>query len=771
MLVAVKAVHDHGIVHCDLKPQNFILFRQRTRGHPEELGTGAPVLFEQYVLKLCDFGVSRQLEASATHVTQNAPIGTVRYMAPEVVHDCRSDCKLCIGKAADIWSIGVVLHQMLHLGLTPHSHVERLKHKLRLMLAIADPKSARVQSSCPRLLISTSSRDGLQQNVSRDSDTAEDNMRLASARHTTLMGLQSACLQYRADRRATTDHLVSATEAEGRRFFSAGLAMPHVPLDAVSHSKEFVDLEAFRSDPTLDDRDRSKSGDRFLERRRQGRFRRLFAWILVCVVGVALSGGLAVMLLSRKNNGDKDNQSPGISPAPGGGGSPRPEPLSGPHPELPPGGGGGPRPEPLSGPHPRPAPGGTGGPPGGIGSVGGGASGAGSVGRPGSVGGAVDTEVVSAPVVTNDPALEQLRAETSAPLQDALAKLVVLPISKRHLHAMETLVLKHMDGPRRACEEALTKFLNDLGEKVADMEDAIAVGGGRTLAGDSGATLASDALADANFRLFAACWSISYVLIQHSAMRFVSFLEVDATPPASFSSEKILLQDSEIMFTLIESVNVHVLRVMIRTMVEIFSGRKRHQFLAVGEHEGPDQITAMYRLGSFTGEAFSSWQLYATAAKIPWRTVEDEKLWHCQLPLLELPILQSSTCAFHQDERVHPESERRRIAQSLDAERRRKAITVFFAAIDSFRKNVPEGPMREQQMMFIKQYVHGRVSYGLHVDVFLEGSLALPADEELHPFMLRLMRNFRAGNWSSPQKTEALTPEDWPSPLKTTEVD
>ena len=362
MLLAVKAVHDHGIVHCDLKPQNFILFRQRGRDHPEELGTGAPILFEQYVLKLCDFGVSRQLEASATHVTQNAPIGTVRYMAPEVVHDCRSDCKLCVGRAADIWGIGIVLYQMLHLGLTPHSHVERLKHKLRLMLAIADPKSARVQSSCPRLLVSTSSRDGFQQNGSRDSDsTAEDNMRLASARHATLMGLQSACLQYEPSKRATTDHLASITEAEGRRFFSSGIAP--VPLDAVSHSKDlFLPL-------AIEFVDRSESGNRFLERRRQGRFRRLFAWILVCVVGVALSIGLAVMLLSRKNNGD--NKLPGTSPSseplvvvptlvtPGEASAPTPAPTPGSAPTPGPIPTPGPVPTPVPTPGPVPTPEGT----------------------------------------------------------------------------------------------------------------------------------------------------------------------------------------------------------------------------------------------------------------------------------------------------------------------------------------------------------------------------------------------------------------------------
>ena len=226
IVAAVKAVHDHDIVHCDLKPHNFILFRQwrRSMDNPEELGTGpsVPVEHEKYMLKLCDFGVSRELEDSATHVSEHLPVGTIRYMAPEVLHDCRSNGKLWIGKAADNWSIGVVLHQMLHKGLTPHSHFERLGHKVKLILAIADPKSARVMSSCPRLLLTS------QPSQSTGNESAA---RLASARHATLIGLQSVCLQFVPENRANTQHLASVTEKKKRLFFGSVAGEHEIPAE------------------------------------------------------------------------------------------------------------------------------------------------------------------------------------------------------------------------------------------------------------------------------------------------------------------------------------------------------------------------------------------------------------------------------------------------------------------------------------------------------------------------------------------------------------
>jgi serine/threonine protein kinase len=88
ILEAVSYAHEQGIVHCDIKPDNFILFPGPR-------------------LRLADFGIARL--ALKTVVMSGA--GTVGYIAPEQA----------VGKASsrsDVFSIGAILYEMF-AGKTP----------------------------------------------------------------------------------------------------------------------------------------------------------------------------------------------------------------------------------------------------------------------------------------------------------------------------------------------------------------------------------------------------------------------------------------------------------------------------------------------------------------------------------------------------------------------------------------------------------------------------------------------------------------------------
>jgi tetratricopeptide (TPR) repeat protein len=87
----LAAAHKRGIVHRDVKPGNVMLTADGT-------------------VKLLDFGLAR-----VTDLTQTLPgaaQGTVAYMSPEQVRDDELD------QRADLWSLGVVFHEML-TGVRP----------------------------------------------------------------------------------------------------------------------------------------------------------------------------------------------------------------------------------------------------------------------------------------------------------------------------------------------------------------------------------------------------------------------------------------------------------------------------------------------------------------------------------------------------------------------------------------------------------------------------------------------------------------------------
>jgi CheY-like chemotaxis protein/tRNA A-37 threonylcarbamoyl transferase component Bud32 len=87
LMFALGDIHEKGILHRDLKPQN-LMFRQ----------DGS--------LAIVDFGIAKNI-AAADRTGQGEVLGTPRYMSPEQVQGRALDLR------TDIYSAGVLLYQML----------------------------------------------------------------------------------------------------------------------------------------------------------------------------------------------------------------------------------------------------------------------------------------------------------------------------------------------------------------------------------------------------------------------------------------------------------------------------------------------------------------------------------------------------------------------------------------------------------------------------------------------------------------------------------
>jgi serine/threonine-protein kinase len=92
---ALAAAPKAGVIHRGIKPENVLI---------SESGT----------VKVADFGLAKAISADTQHTaTGGVLIGTVSYLAPELVVDGRADAR------ADVYAAGVVLYELL-TGQKPH---------------------------------------------------------------------------------------------------------------------------------------------------------------------------------------------------------------------------------------------------------------------------------------------------------------------------------------------------------------------------------------------------------------------------------------------------------------------------------------------------------------------------------------------------------------------------------------------------------------------------------------------------------------------------
>src|SRR5437764_596696 len=101
---ALAAAHAKGVVHRDIKPENIMVLKKNYSLHREN-----------YV-KVLDFGIAKLTETTSDpeaptkpliETNQGVVLGTVSYMSPEQARGLPVDAR------TDIWSLGVVLYEML----------------------------------------------------------------------------------------------------------------------------------------------------------------------------------------------------------------------------------------------------------------------------------------------------------------------------------------------------------------------------------------------------------------------------------------------------------------------------------------------------------------------------------------------------------------------------------------------------------------------------------------------------------------------------------
>ncbi len=129
----LASAHEAGVVHRDIKPANLFL---------ADAGNG------EHVVKLLDFGVAKfkmdqASESDNESLTRTGSmLGSPMYMSPEQARGLKT-----IDHRADIWSLGIVMHQLLS-GRVPHQDIDGLGE---LIITICSEPPPPVSASAPWL--------------------------------------------------------------------------------------------------------------------------------------------------------------------------------------------------------------------------------------------------------------------------------------------------------------------------------------------------------------------------------------------------------------------------------------------------------------------------------------------------------------------------------------------------------------------------------------------------------------------------------------------
>jgi len=85
---ALQYAHEHGVVHCDVKPENILIS-------------------EDGVPKVTDFGVAETVTRTLSPEQARDIVGTIAYLAPEVIQGAQAEPR------SDVYSLGMTVYEMV----------------------------------------------------------------------------------------------------------------------------------------------------------------------------------------------------------------------------------------------------------------------------------------------------------------------------------------------------------------------------------------------------------------------------------------------------------------------------------------------------------------------------------------------------------------------------------------------------------------------------------------------------------------------------------
>jgi len=108
LLLAVEYIHEIGVVHRDIKPENILLSKD-------------------YKIKLCDFG----LAINQNHILPIGRVGTLEFMAPEIIRLNNEKYKMPYNEKVDIWAIGCLAYELIY-GTSPFFDINTSRIEYRI---------------------------------------------------------------------------------------------------------------------------------------------------------------------------------------------------------------------------------------------------------------------------------------------------------------------------------------------------------------------------------------------------------------------------------------------------------------------------------------------------------------------------------------------------------------------------------------------------------------------------------------------------------------